>query len=129
MCVSFFGWLHLILQFLSEIFNQNVFWMENWVFKFTLFKLLSLDQYVANNYKKAICRQGGFSCVGRKDRRTCEDELLLHHTNAKINFCNCMYHGFKECKPEGNKPICTKPRSDCMTSVSGYSKTALTRQG
>ena len=64
--------------------------------------------------------------MGRKDRRTCEDEHLLHHTNAKINFCNCMYHGFKECKPEGNKPICTEPRSDCMTSVSGYSKTALT---
>ena len=97
--------------------------------KFTTFKSLSLDKHVAHNSKKAICRRGGFSCVGRKDWRTCEDKLLLHHTNAKINFCNCIYRGFKKCKPEGIKLICTKPRSDCMTSVSGYSKTALTKRG
>ena len=48
-----------------------------------------LDQYIAQHSDEAICRQGGWSCIGRKDsdRKKCEEESILHSTNTNIGLC------------------------------------------
>ena len=65
-----------------------------------------------------MCRQGGWSCKGRKDLKECHTEPVLNHVDTKIDFCDCIYKDrYDECKAKGFRPICTRIKSQCMSVV------------
>ena len=75
-----------------------------------------LGQYLHLNSNNAMCRHGGWSCVGRKDRKKCEEESLLHYTNTNIDYCNSKHQYLEHYKYEGYK-LCSTQKPACVTPV------------
>ena len=62
------------------------------------------------------CRQGGWSCGGRKDYKDCVEKKVMHYINPTIDLCDNLYG------PDSNgyRGFCSKPHSQCSSHVRFY---------
>ena len=69
-------------------------------------------------YLVGTCRQGGWSCVGRKDYKDCKSKTLLHYMYPTIDYCDNIYGDeWKQRKPNGFRGFCSKQKTQCSTPV------------
>ena len=80
--------------------------------------LKDISIHITDYSGSRICRQGGWSCVGRKDWKKCNSESVLYSMYTLTDLCYSIYNNrYDESKAKGYKPICTIPKSQCLSSV------------